>query len=251
MQEVDLSAKGKQQQQQRKKKAPVGTGGVSQYFLLILGAFGLCQFALNLSQSDSHLTHQRDSIAEFKRKHFTKSHSKDRSKRYQEQFKYRQQEQLLLQQEEQDEQEQERELEDKKKALNLKKKKKKKKAKKKKPKEEWDVVEEDVSKLAGLNCKPFGGPSNKAAQEMVYWEDIPSDNDVVSPFHSSQSTQYITFESDLGGWNNIRVSVIVSLLCRAKKITMFFVLCVCFCFTNTRSLSHTHSIRWPWKQCWH
>jgi hypothetical protein len=29
--------------------------------------------------------------------------------------------------------------------------------------------------LAGLSCDAYGGPSNDKAQEMVYWQDIPSD----------------------------------------------------------------------------
>ena len=30
-------------------------------------------------------------------------------------------------------------------------------------------------RLAGLSCEAYGGPSDKEAKEMVYWEDIPSD----------------------------------------------------------------------------
>lgn len=32
-----------------------------------------------------------------------------------------------------------------------------------------------TSKLAGLSCGAYGGPEDEAAQEMVYWHDIPSD----------------------------------------------------------------------------
>ncbi len=63
------------------------------------------------------------------------------------------------------------------------------------------------NRVAGLNCKKFGGPSEEKAQEMVYWEDIPSDAKWVSPFHSKHRNapiQYLTFEPDRGGWNNIR-----------------------------------------------
>jgi hypothetical protein len=60
-------------------------------------------------------------------------------------------------------------------------------------------------RLAGLNCDKWGGPYHDAAQEMVYWEDIPSDERFASPFHQSNGpTQYLTFEPDGGGWNNIR-----------------------------------------------
>ena len=68
--------------------------------------------------------------------------------------------------------------------------------------------------VAGLNCEKFGGPSMEAAQEMVYWEDIPSDAEWISPFHSKHrngGTQYLTFEPDQGGWNNIRYSTACAL----------------------------------------
>jgi hypothetical protein len=41
---------------------------------------------------------------------------------------------------------------------------------------------------AGLNCKDYGGPSFDAAQEMVYWHDIPSDSLYVSPLFDKRST---------------------------------------------------------------
>ena len=40
--------------------------------------------------------------------------------------------------------------------------------------------------MAGLNCERHGGPNKIAAQEMVYWEDILSDNKYTSPFHPQQ-----------------------------------------------------------------
>lgn len=55
--------------------------------------------------------------------------------------------------------------------------------------------------LAGLSCEKYGGPSEKAAREMVYWQDIPSDSHHVSPFKRKDGpTQYLTFEPDAGGW---------------------------------------------------
>lgn len=68
-----------------------------------------------------------------------------------------------------------------------------------------------ASRIAGLNCDKYGGPSVEEAQEMVYWEDIPSDAEWISPFHSKNRNdalpQYLTFEPDQGGWNNIRMAM--------------------------------------------
>lgn len=61
--------------------------------------------------------------------------------------------------------------------------------------------------LAGLNCDAYGGPSAEAAEEMVYWKDIPSDSAYVSPFYEPDNIRYLTFEPDGGGWNNIRMSM--------------------------------------------
>ena len=70
--------------------------------------------------------------------------------------------------------------------------------------------------IADLNCVPFGGPPHEDAQEMVYWEDIPQDAQHMSPFHpkhpqrdgtSIPMTQFLTFEPDAGGWNNIRMAM--------------------------------------------
>ena len=63
----------------------------------------------------------------------------------------------------------------------------------------------DVMELATLDCKKFGGPSMEEAQEMVYWQEIPSDSLYVSPFYKTgqqqaDHTKYLTFEPDGGGW---------------------------------------------------
>ncbi|KAG7366864.1 GDP-fucose protein O-fucosyltransferase [Nitzschia inconspicua] len=71
----------------------------------------------------------------------------------------------------------------------------------------------NTHKIANLNCNAYRGPSQEAAQEMVYWEDIPQDAEYVSPFHrknrakSMPVTQFLTFEPDHGGWNNIRMAM--------------------------------------------
>jgi hypothetical protein len=59
--------------------------------------------------------------------------------------------------------------------------------------------------LVGLQCESYGGgPTNETiANEMVYWQDIPSDEDFVSPFYDPRH-KFLTFEPDAGGWNNIR-----------------------------------------------
>jgi len=72
--------------------------------------------------------------------------------------------------------------------------------------------------IANLKCDAHGGPSNKDAEEMVYWEDIPKDAQHISPFHADYPknkgkdgvqpiTQFLTFEPDAGGWNNIRMAM--------------------------------------------
>lgn len=63
------------------------------------------------------------------------------------------------------------------------------------------------SALAGLSCEQFGGPNKEAAKEMVYWQDIPADSLHVSRFRKRGVPQYLTFEPDRGGWNNIRMAL--------------------------------------------
>lgn len=61
-------------------------------------------------------------------------------------------------------------------------------------------------KLAGLSCKAYVGPSDEHAAEMIYWQDIPEDSSFVSPFKSKEP-QYLTFEQDARGFNNVRLSM--------------------------------------------
>ena len=59
------------------------------------------------------------------------------------------------------------------------------------------------SRIAGLDCEPWGGP--KKAAEMVYWEDIPQDSKHASPFYKPDGPpQYFSFEMDFAGFNNVR-----------------------------------------------
>ena len=49
--------------------------------------------------------------------------------------------------------------------------------------------------LATLACEAHGGPDAEAAQEMVYWHDIPSDTKYQSPFFMRDGIErFLTFE---------------------------------------------------------
>jgi hypothetical protein len=63
--------------------------------------------------------------------------------------------------------------------------------------------------LAGLSCRDHGGPSEEiAADTMVYWRDIPSDSDYVSPYAKyGPEIKYLTVEPDEGFWNNKRMAM--------------------------------------------
>jgi len=52
--------------------------------------------------------------------------------------------------------------------------------------------------LAGLNCEDHGGPLDMLeAGEMVYWRDVPSDAEFVSPIKKNDGKKrYLTFEPD-------------------------------------------------------
>jgi hypothetical protein len=59
-------------------------------------------------------------------------------------------------------------------------------------------------RLAGLSCQNHGGPSDDLARELIYWHDIPSDARYQSPYFDASHEKFLTFESDGGGFNNIR-----------------------------------------------
>mmetsp|Transcript_14561 Transcript_14561/g.40453 ORF Transcript_14561/g.40453 Transcript_14561/m.40453 type:complete len:598 (+) Transcript_14561:130-1923(+) len=64
-----------------------------------------------------------------------------------------------------------------------------------------------VHPVAGLDCSHHDGPNlAEDAQEMAYWRDIQADNSWTSPFKKT-TRQYLSFEPDGGGWNNIRMSM--------------------------------------------
>lgn len=62
-------------------------------------------------------------------------------------------------------------------------------------------------RLAELQCDKYGGPALSDAQEMVYWQDIESDAKFASPFNRDTEEQYLTFEPDEGGFNNMRMAM--------------------------------------------
>lgn len=75
---------------------------------------------------------------------------------------------------------------------------------------DWgDAEHPDI--LATLSCEAHGGPDTAAAQEMVYWHDIPTDTKYQSPlFRQDGVERYLTFEPDGGGeYPSIQVICIV------------------------------------------
>ena len=71
-----------------------------------------------------------------------------------------------------------------------------------------DSLSSNQHTVAGLSCERYGGPSDEIAAEMVYWRDIPKDAKYKSPFANyGPNPKYLTFEPDIGGWNNIRMSM--------------------------------------------
>ena len=75
----------------------------------------------------------------------------------------------------------------------------------------------DSHPVAGLSCQAHGGPNNddpedldaqQVVNDMVYWRDLPNDAKWQSPFtsHDKKKKKYLAFESDEGGFNNIRMA---------------------------------------------
>jgi hypothetical protein len=71
--------------------------------------------------------------------------------------------------------------------------------------DEFNMRERVHHTVSGLHCGAQG-PSEELAAEMIYWEDIPKDANFQSPF-MKEDPQYLTFEPDFGGWNNVRMGL--------------------------------------------
>ena len=70
--------------------------------------------------------------------------------------------------------------------------------------------------IAGLSCAKYHPNITETTSRissrieykddfMVYWSDIKSDSKFLSPFYDEN--KYLTFEPDMGGWNNIRMAM--------------------------------------------
>lgn len=76
-------------------------------------------------------------------------------------------------------------------------------------------------RLAELNCEKWGGPEKAAAQELVYWEDIPSDETFVSPFCQKGKERFMTFEPDGGGWSESDLTSLFEPIFFCSSLTIF------------------------------
>ena len=82
----------------------------------------------------------------------------------------------------------------------------------------------DVHPLGGLDCADHGGPTARVAvDDMIYWSDLPADSTYKSPFSRDKGSrkQYLTFEQDDAGFNNMRSSMeVIVVLAHATGRTL-------------------------------
>lgn len=110
-----------------------------------------------------------------------------------------------------------------------------------------------ASTIGSLECTKYGGPvSKEAAEEMVYWHDIPSDQQFVSPMKKPGARrQYLTFEPDGGMFVSIRTMIArmlsVMLMLSFGCVVSLRCICgfknICFSLNSPLSLSPTPALR--------
>jgi hypothetical protein len=66
-----------------------------------------------------------------------------------------------------------------------------------------DTLTDATADTSLLNCEGHGV---KDAEHMVFWEHVEADQNYVNPF-SPKEEEFVTFEPDAGGWNNLRMAM--------------------------------------------
>jgi hypothetical protein len=155
--------------------------------MVILLLFGVLTLLMNSQHSIASVT-QEALIESFKRKHFSHREKKGNAKNEEESGQTTSNEEEESEPKEMKQQEQHEQSKKKDTRPDM--------TERKQELKDGETILKDGHVLAGLNCDAFGGPSREIAHEMVYWEDIPSDEHYVSPFHSKDRKQYMTFEKD-------------------------------------------------------
>ena len=70
-----------------------------------------------------------------------------------------------------------------------------------------------LTKRGMLKCP---GKEASSESEVIYWKVVPGDiayESPITPHHGIHHDRYLTFESDQGGWNNVRMGIEVFIVC--------------------------------------